>query len=489
MAILATRMAVGRATVLALVAVGALAHAPSARADGCGTQLPRPGAPAVTCPPAASFIYSPASSPIAPVAPGTTFSFDGFASRGSDGGPVSTYEWDWGTGTYGAPSGSPSATHAFPARGAYVVSLRITDTSVPPVMATTSRTVYVGAAPTASFTVDRQATSQHQAVGFSGAASEPGYAGAFTYKWDFDGDGTYDDSASGAAASHVYAAAGSYTPTLQVIDDIGVTATYALPAPIVASNQPPVARISLSASSIPVGGAITLNGSASSDADSGGALTYAWDFDGDGGFEMAGAPAVLSHSFPNPGVYNIHLRVTDVDGGSGVATATLTVTAPGGGGGGNGTIDGGGPLGTGDGTGTPSGSGNGTSNGGGAQSSNAFTAGLAGSAIQKLKVVRKRGLVLTCTASRAATCSVTAWISAKDAKRLGLRVRGKRPVKLGVGSAKVLPKRAGALPLRAAGQAGRALRRAKTLRITVQGAASDGSGHTALLSRAVLVRR
>lgn len=491
MANLHSRVAACRTTVLVVLAASAvvLSLAPSAGADGCGTQLARPGTPAVTCPAVASFTSSPSSSPTTPIPPGSSVDFDATASKGADGASVAAYEWDWGTGTFGSPSVSPLATHAFATRGAYVVRLRITDAGAPAPTATTARTVYVGAVPTASFTVDRQATSQHQAVNFSGTASESGYAGPFSYRWDFDGDGTYDDSASGASAAHVYATAGSYAPTVEVTDDIGATATYALPVPILASNQPPVARISLSASSIPAGGSIILDGSASSDADSGGALTYAWDLDGDGGFEMAVAPAVMSHRFPNPGVYNIHLRVTDVDGASGVASAMLAVTAPPGGG--NGTIDGGGPLGTGDGSsaGTGTGSGSGASPGGRATNPNAFTAGLAGSAIQKLKTVRKRGLVLTCTASRAATCSVAAWISAKDARRLGLRARGKRPVKLGSASAKVLPKRATTLALKATGQLGSALRRAKTLRVTVQGAASDDSGRTAGLSRAVIVRR
>ena len=495
MAILGSRKAMHRvaALVVAAATVPTLWLAPSAAADGCSTNLTRLQAPALACPPVAAFDPTPASSPSAPLTPGSSVDFDASASRGGDGAVISTYEWDWdGDGVYDQSSSSPLASHSFALRGAYTVGLRVTDSNTPPATATATHTVYVGAPPTPSFTVDRQATSLHQAVTFTGTATEPGYGGAFTYRWDFDGDGTYDDSASGATATHVYGAAGSYTPTVEVTDDIGVTATYTLPTPIVASNQPPTAQLALSASTIPAGGTITLDGSASSDADSGGALTYAWDLDGDGGFEMAAAPGVIAHSFPNPGVYNIHLRVTDVDGGSGVATATLTVTAPGGGGGGNGTIDGGGPLGTGDtGDGSASGSGNGTAvgSGPGSGSASGFTAGLSGSAIQKLKVVRKRGLVLTCSASRAATCSVTAWISAKDAKRLGLRVRGKRPVKVGGGSARVVAKRTAQLALKAAGPAMRALARARTLRISVQGTARDGSGATAALVRAIVVRR
>ena len=494
MAIYGSRTAACRVALLCLAAATALALgvAPRAEADGCGTQLPRPGAPAVTCPPQASFTYDPASSPSEPIAPGTSLDFNASGSKGTDGGPVALYEWDWGTGSYGPASGSPLAAHTFSTRGVYTVGLRITDSSSPAETATTTRTVYVGAPPAPSFTVDRQSTSLHETVTFSGTASEPGYSGPFTYRWDFDGDGTYDDSTSGATAAHVYSVAGSYTPTVEVTDDIGVTGTYALPSPIVASNQPPTARLALSASSIPAGGTITLDGSASSDADSGGGLTYAWDLDGDGGFEMAAAPAVMAHAFPNPGVYDIHVRVTDVDGGSAIATATLTVTGAGGdagGGAGNGTIDGGGALGPSDIAGGASANGTGSAIGAGSTSSNAFTAGLAGSSIQRLKTVGKRGLVVTCTASRAATCSATAWISAKDARRLRLRVRGKQPVKLGASSVNVLPTRGAPLTLKISGQALRALRRTRTLRVTVQGMARDAAGTSAKLSRAVIVRR
>ncbi len=476
---------------MGLVLVLGLALAPSARAD-CAPQLTRVSAPAaVDCPPSAAFSHSPPTSPAAPAPSGTTFTFDASASRGTNNGAVAIteYAWDWNDdGVYDDMAATPTASHAFASRGAYPVKLRVTDAGA--ATATAVVTVYVGSPPTASFTASSTTTSLHAPVGFDASASAAETGGSISsYEWDWTGDGSYDATTAVPNTTHVYSTAGSYSPKLRVTDDIGLTASYTLPSPIVASNQTPVARLSLSASVIPAGGTITLDGSASSDADSGGALAYAWDLDGDGGFEMAAAPAVMAHSFPNPGVYNIHLRVTDVDGGSAVATATLTVTAPPGGG--NGTIDGGGALGTDEGPASATGTGIGSAPGSGvgAASSNAFTAGLAGSPIQKLKTVSKRGLVLTCTASRAATCSVAAWIAAKDAKRLGLRVRGKRPVKLAAGSAKVLAQRTAALQLKAGGQLLRALRRARTVRITVQGAASDGSGRSAPLTRAVIVRR
>jgi len=42
--------------------------------------------------------------------------------------------------------------------------------------------------------------------------------GITEYRWDFDGDGTVDATTSNAIASYVYAALGSYQPTVTVVD-------------------------------------------------------------------------------------------------------------------------------------------------------------------------------------------------------------------------------------------------------------------------------
>jgi cysteine-rich repeat protein len=54
---------------------------------------------------------------------------------------------------------------------------------------------------------------------------------------------------------------------------------------------------------------VHLDGSGSSDPNPGGGLTFAWDLDGDGVFEQAGA--IVDTSFGAPGTYPVRLRVTD----------------------------------------------------------------------------------------------------------------------------------------------------------------------------------
>ena len=95
------------------------------------------------------------------------------------------------------------------------------------------------------------------------------------------------------------------------------------PAIVLNLGQPPTARVtqpSLTAE----GSAVPLDGSPSSDPD-GDIQSYAWDLDDDGAFDDdTGVEATAT--FPDNGVYPVHLQVTDADGLSDTATAQVTVT-------------------------------------------------------------------------------------------------------------------------------------------------------------------
>jgi glucose/arabinose dehydrogenase len=88
-------------------------------------------------------------------------------------------------------------------------------------------------------------------------------------------------------------------------------------------NKAPQAKISanpISGSSAPL--AVTFNGSASADPE-GGALTYEWDFDGNGTFDATGVTA--SHTYTALGAYTARLRVTDPQGRRGLISTTISV--------------------------------------------------------------------------------------------------------------------------------------------------------------------
>nr|WP_269779424.1 PKD domain-containing protein [Propioniciclava soli] len=168
-------------------------------------------------------------------------------------------------------------------------------------------------APAASFTT----SAQNLAVSVDGASSADADGTIVSHAWSF-GDGAM---ATGATASHTYAASGTYTVTLTVTDDRGATAdsakqvTVSVPAP----NQPPTAAITAGVLDLTA----SVNGTGSSDPD-GSIASYAWTF-GDGA--TATGPTA-SHTYAAAGTYTVRLTVTDDRGATATTTEQVAVTAP-----------------------------------------------------------------------------------------------------------------------------------------------------------------
>ncbi|WP_298459553.1 PKD domain-containing protein [uncultured Cellulomonas sp.] len=168
-------------------------------------------------------------------------------------------------------------------------------------------------APTASFTASP--TDLTLDVDGSGSTDVDGTVDA--YAWDF-GDGA---SAEGATATHRYQTAGTYTVTLTVTDDLGLTGSTTRSVTVTAPpvNQAPSASFTTSVSDL----VLSLDAAASADSD-GTVAGYAWDF-GDG---QTGTGVATSHTYAAAGSYAVRLTVTDDDGATGTVTQTVTVTAP-----------------------------------------------------------------------------------------------------------------------------------------------------------------
>lgn len=91
-------------------------------------------------------------------------------------------------------------------------------------------------------------------------------------------------------------------------------------------NAAPVARLSLTPQVAVAGGAIAGSSAGTSDLeDAAAALTFAWDWDGDGVYEAQGPSS--NHTYASAGQYPVVLRVTDTRGASSFATATAVVVA------------------------------------------------------------------------------------------------------------------------------------------------------------------
>ncbi|NUR55737.1 MAG: PKD domain-containing protein [Acidobacteria bacterium] len=131
--------------------------------------------------------------------------------------PIVSYSWTFGDG--GRASG-PSATHAYPLAGNYVITLTVTDAFGRSRSASRQVTVGAGTKPTAAFTFSPNPTQLNQPTHFNASGSSaPAGRRIATYTWDF-GDGTQQSTAS-PLIDHVYGVARTFVVTLTVTDDAG----------------------------------------------------------------------------------------------------------------------------------------------------------------------------------------------------------------------------------------------------------------------------
>jgi PKD repeat protein len=159
-------------------------------------------------------------------------------------------------------------------------------------------------------------------VQFNGSNSVDPDGAILEYLWDF-GDG---DVGEGVRPTHVYQSEGTYTVSLTVIDDLGLTDVATTEAVIgAAPNQPPVAVPGQQYTGS-TGRPVQFDGSESYDPD-GEIVSYAWDF-GDG---ETGEGVEPTHTYTDLGIYFVSLTVTDDEGATGTARTTVVITPSSGG--------------------------------------------------------------------------------------------------------------------------------------------------------------
>jgi PKD repeat protein len=152
-----------------------------------------------------------------------------------------------------------------------------------------------------------------------------------TYSWDFDGAGTAPNVTT-SSASFTFAAEGTFPVTLTVGDAEGLTHSVTKNVIVAAApvgNTPPTASFQVISNPCTAG---TPCGFAdlSTDPDPGATLTGSWNF-GDGTDPVpVGTPTVpdldATHTFEDPGTYDVTLTVTDNAGASNAVTLPITVT-------------------------------------------------------------------------------------------------------------------------------------------------------------------
>jgi len=184
------------------------------------------------------------------VAVGRSVVLDASGSTDPDpGDSIVRYEWDVnGDNLYESSAAQPQFTTMFPSAGVKVVNLRVTDGQGH--TATTTRSVTVTNAPTASFTVAPGSVLTGQSVGFDASASADSDGTIARYEWDLDANGSFEiDTGTSPTTSRSYAGAATLTIALRVTDDLAaqtvttrtlqVTAPAAPETPPAAATPPP----------------------------------------------------------------------------------------------------------------------------------------------------------------------------------------------------------------------------------------------------------
>lgn len=243
-------------------------------------------------------------------------SFDASDSFDPDG-EIVLYEWDF-TNNGKIDATGVTASHTYPGAGTYTARLRVTDNEGGFTDAKREIVVTGNFAPVAVIDADLEEGRAPLTVSFDGSDSFDPDGTIVAYEWDFTGDGTAD--AFGPTAGHTFAE-GVHWVTLTVVDNEGFEGSAQIEIRSTV-NIPPVA----SAHALPRDGMapleVTFDASGSFDPD-GEIVLYEWDFNKDGVYTATGATP--QHTFNDPALHTVRLRVTDNEGA--VATTVLTVLA------------------------------------------------------------------------------------------------------------------------------------------------------------------
>ncbi len=226
-------------------------------------------------------------------------------------GAILGWAWDFGDGNR---SKDRHPTHLFGSRGTFIVSLVITDDFGD--QSSTSRSIVIqNAIPESRFDWGPEVSHAGEDVVFRSLARDvDGHLVA--HLWSF-GDGSTSNKTH---PSHRYARPGTYLVGLTVIDDAGARVSSL--GNVTITNRIPVAeaRDVQAIERQPV----TLEGSA---VDADGFITeYAWDVDGDGRIDAAGATLrSVRFTYREAGLYHARMYATDDQGAVGIAHLNVTV--------------------------------------------------------------------------------------------------------------------------------------------------------------------
>lgn len=213
------------------------------------------------------------------------------ASGTTDNVGIQTYEWDFdGDGTYEKTTSSASVSHTYSSSGDYTATVRVTDGGGN--TATAQVTISVAstssndggddgtAAPSASLSAGDTTAGESVTLDASGSTDNAGIA---AYKWDVDGDGSAEKQTTSPTLKHTYDSAGTYSPSVTVVDGAGNTDTASASVTVseTATGSLSVASASVDTESITVGDSATVTVTVENTGEAAGTKSVSLTVDGE----------------------------------------------------------------------------------------------------------------------------------------------------------------------------------------------------------------
>jgi PKD repeat protein len=253
---------------------------------------------------------------------GTTITLD---SKVTDPGTADTHTLEWfiaKNGVLYATGTGPAITFTPDDNGTYEVKLVATDDDKGVGTAVTKFGV-TNVDPTAAITGAPTSSPEGTAISLGSTVSDPGTADTHTFAWSVTKNGNAYASGTDASFSFTPDDNGTYVVTLTVTDDDGgvgcdnesINVTNVAPTAVLANSG-----------TVDEGGTVTFTATATDPAGAADPLTYEFDFNNDGTFEVNnGSSNVANFLFPDSGTYAVNVRVSDGDGGQTVASTTVII--------------------------------------------------------------------------------------------------------------------------------------------------------------------
>lgn len=245
-----------------------------------------------------------------------------------DGGSITSYQWDFdGDGNADTTNTIGTASHTYSIEGTYYAKVTVTDDEGD---SATSSAISINATGKVSpsitnFSATPSSGLEPLTVDFQVTAVDPDGGTITDYSFDFQSDGTIDQSGTSNTAIYQYTESGSYNAKVIVTDDEGQKSFSSVTITVNDVLPPVITNFSANKTSgiVPLSITFTV---AATDPGGGNITSYQWDFDNDGTYDSTTTSGTVTKTFSSKGTYGVTVKVTDDDGDS-VISNTLNIFA------------------------------------------------------------------------------------------------------------------------------------------------------------------